>query len=139
MRKTAWIACIVLLLLTLTSCGNSVSEDSDPLDGTSWELFAYRKSKPILGTIFTAAFEDGEIIGTGGCNFYRGTYRINGVDITIADIQLTTKGCLEPEGVMEQELFLVQFLGDAQTYSFEDERLLMVRADGEALTFDPME
>ncbi len=40
---------------------------------------------------------------------------------------------------MEQELFLVQFLGDAQTYSFEDERLLMVRADGEALTFDPME
>jgi heat shock protein HslJ len=47
--------------------------------------------------------------------------------------------CLDPEGVMDQELTFVQFLQDAQTFRFVDEQLQIFTSDSEALTFIPPE
>jgi hypothetical protein len=47
--------------------------------------------------------------------------------------------CLEPEGVMDQELMFVGFLGDAKTFRFGDGGLQIFGSDGEALTFVPQE
>ena len=106
------------------------------LDGTSWELYAFRKSSPIEGTVFTARFEKGQISGSGGCNHFGGSYEVDNNRLTISELYSTEMACLEPEGLMEQEAYLLDFLGSAQTYSIEAGRLFIVRPDGEVLSFD---
>jgi heat shock protein HslJ len=128
-----------ILLLALVACGAVDLDGDDPLDGTSWTLFAYRKTKPISGTTITASFEEGQISGSAGCNTYFGSYKVQGEEITITDMGLTAMACLTPEGVMDQEQTIVGFLGNAQTYKLVDGQLLIYWTNHEALTFDPQE
>ncbi len=112
---------------------------SDPLDGTSWVLFAYRKSKPIPGKTITADFEDGQVHGSAGCNTYSGNYAVSAGNISFENLVITLMACLEPQGIMEQEQMIMQFIRDAQTYQLSGEQLMIFRSDGEALTFVPKE
>ena len=136
--KTIYLLMLIgLLALTLAACSTSASTAQDPLDGTSWVLFAYRKTTPIPGTTLTASFQDGQVRGSAGCNSYSGEYKVDGNKIEIGPIAITEMACMEPEGVMDQELFFVQFLQDGETLQLEGERLIIRRPDGETLTFDP--
>jgi len=133
------IAFVLVMLLLATACNDVKSIGDDPLDGTIWVLFAYRKTLPIPGTIITATFEDGEIHGSAGCNSFGGSYEILGDKITFEDVAITEMACLEPAGVLEQEQVIMKFIWDAYTYRFSEGRLQIFRSDGEALTFDPSE
>lgn len=129
-----------VLILSLIACNETSPTTNDPLDGTSWVLMAYRKSKPIPETTLTATFEAGKIHGSAGCNSYSGPYQIGDGTITIGAIASTEMACLEPAGVMEQEtMFLNEFLRNAQTFRLTDGQLQIFRADGEALTFVPQD
>jgi heat shock protein HslJ len=134
---------IILILLTsvlITVLGACSSTASDPLDGTSWNMYAYRKTKPLPGTSITATFANGKISGDSGCNSYDGRYRVNGDKITISDLFNTLMSCPpKPEGIMEQEQFILETLEDAQTYQLSEGILLIFRTNGEALTFEPQE
>jgi heat shock protein HslJ len=81
---------------------------------------AYGKTRPIPGTTITATFEDGQVRGSAGCNSYFGSYQVNGDKISVGQMGITEMACLEPEGVMDQELMFVGFLGDAKTFRFGD-------------------
>ena len=131
----AVIALASILILPLTACGGGNSASGDPLDGTSWELMAYRKTRPIPGTTITAIFEDGQVSGSAGCNSYSGSYQVSGDAITVGPTAITEMACLEPEGAMEQEMTFMDLLTNAQTFQLTDEQLQIFRADGEALTF----
>jgi heat shock protein HslJ len=131
------VALAGILILSLTACGGANSASADPLDGTSWELMAYRKTRPIPGTTITATFEDGQVSGSAGCNSYSGSYQVNGDKITVGPTAITEMACLEPEGAMEQEMTVMELLTNAQTFQVTDEQLQILRADGEALTFVP--
>ena len=50
MRYVAKAALAGMIILTLAACGGDDQANDDPLDGTSWELIAYRKTRPIPGT-----------------------------------------------------------------------------------------
>jgi heat shock protein HslJ len=139
MRDLILIGLAGLSIVVLTACGGEGPAGSDPLQGTSWTLMAYRKTTPIPGTTLTATFEDGQVHGSAGCNTYRGPYEVDGDKIAVGVLAITEMGCLEPEGVMEQETLFMEFLRDAQSYRLDEERLQIVRADGEALTFVPRE
>lgn len=140
MRPFYTFLLLLISLLIWNACElNKQAVPVDPLDGTSWALYAFRKSSPIEGTKFTARFEAGQISGSGGCNQYGGSYEVEGNQLTINELYSTEMACLEPEGLMEQEAFLLDFLGSAQTYSIEEGRFLIYRPDGEALTFDPIQ
>ena len=139
MKKFNILVLAAMLLITVGGCVGSDTGGSDNLDGTSWTLFAYRKTRPIEGTTITAEFKDGEIRGSAGCNTYHGSYQISGDSIQIGDLALTMMACPEPEGVMEQEQYIMQFLQDAQTLRMSEGRLFLKRADREELTFDPQE
>jgi heat shock protein HslJ len=130
---------LALMLMIVVGCGTSDTSGGDILDGTSWKLFAYRKSRPIEGTTITANFKDGEVRGKAGCNSYTGSYQVDGDRIQIGELALTLMACLEPEGVMEQEQYLMQFLQDAQTLRIAEGRLFLRLSNGEELTFDPQE
>lgn len=140
MRIVAVISLAGIIVLSLAACGGTASTNEDPLDGTSWVLMAYRKTRPIPETTITATFESGQVRGSAGCNTYGGAYRVDGGKITVSEVFLTAMACPEPEGIMEQEQTYVEFLQDASTFRFVDGQLQIFRSDGhEALTFDPQE
>jgi heat shock protein HslJ len=134
-RLIVLTALVGMFLLLMTACGENANKD--PLDGTSWTLFAYRKSKPIEDTTLTIAFEDGQISGSAGCNSYFGSYEIKSDIITISETGWTLMACLDPEGVMEQEQLFMEYLQDAQRFTLNDEQLMIFQSEGEALTFIP--
>ncbi|MBN1259284.1 MAG: META domain-containing protein [Anaerolineae bacterium] len=140
MRAKFWIpVCLLLLILAFSGCnGDSVAND-DPLDGTSWTLIAYRKTRSLPGATITAAFEEGQVHGSAGCNTYSGAYRVNGGTLTIEAVAITEKACLEPEGIMEQETLYVGYLTAAKTFRFVDGQLQIFWSDQEALTFAPQD
>ena len=127
------------LLLALTACAAAGPGSGDTLDGTSWELVSYGETKPIPGTTITAAFEDGEMNGSAGCNTYFGSYQVSGDKIRVGDMAMTEMACLEPEGAMEQELVFAELMRGAQSFRLADGQLEIFGADGEALTFVPRE
>ena len=119
-----------ILFLMLVGCSGT-----DPLDGTSWILTAYQKTQPIDGTTITATFLNGEIKGSAGCNSYFSSYQVKGDEIEMGVIGQTEMACLDPEGVMEQESIIMEFLRDAQEFLLTNGQLQIFRSDGEALTF----
>jgi heat shock protein HslJ len=138
-KYLAVVALAGILILSLAACQGADSAADDPLDGTSWVLMAYRKTRPISGTTITATFEDGQVRGSAGCNSYGGSYQVSGDTITVGAVAITEMACLEPEGVMDQELVFVEFLTDAQTFRLAAGQLQVLRSDGEALTFVPLD
>ena len=52
---------------------------------------------------------------------------------------MTEMACMSPEGVMAQEMAFAEFLGNAQTFQFQEGRLIIYFSDHEALTFVPKE
>ena len=139
MKYMVMVALAGALIVSLMACSGARSASDDPLDGTSWTLMAYRKTRPIPGTTITATFEDGQVHGSAGCNSYGGSYQVSDDTITVGEIAITEMACLEPEGTMEQEVMFVEFIQDAQTFRFADAQLQIFRSDGEALTFVPQD
>ncbi|MBC8504189.1 MAG: META domain-containing protein [Chloroflexi bacterium] len=134
------VAFVLAIAVLLTACkGADGISGYDPLDGTSWVLFAYRKTRPISDSTITAIFEDGQIHGSAGCNSFGGTYSVDGDNISFENIAITLMACLEPAGIMEQEQAIMQFIWGARTYQLSDGQLQIFRLDGEALTFVPSE
>ena len=137
MKKYNLVLVIFVLLaaLLLAFCKKETDTKSDRLEGTSWVLYAYRKSKPIPGTTITANFENGQVRGSDVFNTFSGSYHLEGGKISIDNLAITLMACLEPEGIMEQEQMILEYFGDAQTFQLSDEQLMIFRSDGEALTF----
>ena len=136
-RKSGFLFCLACIaLLTTAGCQSVEVSRTSTLDGSSWELYAYRKTKPIVGTTITANFSDGEIRGTAGCNSYFGSYTTEGARIEFGELGWTAMACLDPPGVMEQETLVMEFFMNAERFELEDGRLYIYRTDGEALTFD---
>ena len=121
-------------MIMLAACGWT---NSDPLNGTTWELYSIGKYSPVDGSITTIRFENGKVSGLGGCNQYGGEYQINGNTIMIDKLYMTEMACMKPEGIMEQELRFLEYLGDAQSFKLTDNLLQIFWSGGESLTFVP--
>ena len=134
-RRTATAGLMLAVVLALAACGVWGSNTGDPLDSTSWILYAYRKTAPVPGTQITARFEEGQVTGSSGCNTYFGAYEVSGSSITIGPVGMTEMACLDPEGAMEQEREYLERLANAQTFRLTDGRLQIFWTDHEALTF----
>ena len=128
---------IAFLLVLLSAC-NVFPAVSSSLDGTSWELYAISKHRPIEGSNITLAFEDGQVSGSSGCNQFGGEYKVNGNQIEFGMLMSTLMACADP-AMMEQETLFLQFLGTAQRFKMVDGQLQIFWSDHEALTFVPAE
>ena len=127
---------LCLSVLASSRCQNNEGKQADPLQGSTWELLAYRETKPIEGTFITAEFQDGQVRGTGGCNTYSGSYQIDGSQIKFEAFGWTAMACLDRDGVMEQETLVMDFFMNAERFELEEDRLYIYRTGGEALTLD---
>lgn len=137
MSKKELYALILCIGLTVAmgACGLLSGSEADPLEGTSWVLNAYDKSKPIPGTRITANFKGGRVHGSAGCNTYQGTYEVDGERLAFSELAWTLMACMEPEGVMEQEQRVMRIMGGVERFEMLDGELVLKRADQETLVF----
>jgi heat shock protein HslJ len=96
------------------------------LIGTEWVLVSLN-GRPLLGgTNITLAFYPGEISGFAGCNGYGGPIEfLENNGIHVVEIASQAEGCIEPEGVLEQESEYFNILWHIEHYEL----------DGDVLTF----
>ncbi|MFC2053758.1 hypothetical protein ACFLV7_05590 [Chloroflexota bacterium] len=66
--KKVVITILAVMFISSTACGGTDLSGNDPLENTPWMLMAYRKTRPIPGTIITTAFKDGNMRVSAGCN-----------------------------------------------------------------------
>ena len=138
MQHPKWSLLISLLVagvLLLSACAGILPGSGDPLGGTSWRLVTLGGSNLIPGTEITLTFEKGQIHGSSGCNTYGGSYEVDGDKITMSDLYMTEMACLDPEGVMDQELEYLELLRDAQAFELDEEGLKIEAASDEVLAF----
>jgi len=115
MKQTMLAQILVTLTLAtaLTACSSSGRTVESPdaqsgaranLDGAEWVLISLNGGGLVTGSNITLAFAEGQAGGFAGCNHYGGPYTATSTGaITISEIAITAQGCLEPEGVMQQE------------------------------------
>jgi heat shock protein HslJ len=123
------------LAALLVGCGPA---DSPSLEGTQWLLVTLAGKPPLEGTEPSAEFAADQISGSTGCNHYFGPYTAKGSVITIGDVARTEIGCVDPEGVMDQEQAFLAALASVASYRLGDERLELMDAAGSViLAFEP--
>jgi len=129
---------LVLLLFAafLSACSMSNLSGNDPLDGTSWELVAIGKHRPIENSNISIAFEGGQASGSSGCNRYGGGYKVEGEKIVFDAMAMTEMACADMN-MMDQELEYMQRLGNAQRFELLEGHLLIYSSDSETLNFVP--
>ncbi len=112
------------------------------LEGTTWSLKFLQDQQDnvvatLAGTTVMAAFADGKVSGSAGCNTYTGTYTLAGDKLTIAGLTVADgakQTCDSPQGIMDQEALylanlagavrLVQTAGVLQLLNADDETSL---------------
>lgn len=126
-------------LLTIQYEGGQLRFEPQPahpgvsLAGTHWRLISFKSvdsAEPAIpSAMITAAFIDGEIMGTAGCNAYKGAFVTEKRSFTIWEIIKGTDPC-PGEGVLAQERRYIQALHSADSFSLEDNILAISFDDG---------
>ena len=133
----------IILAISLVACNGSPNPNlpsgEAALTEATWKLFAIDKGKPIeANNEITLTFSDGQVGGNSGCNSFGGSYQVNGDKIQLSQLASTMMACMQPEGIMDQEQVILQYLNQAETYRFEDGKLVLVISDQQTLTYEPV-
>jgi len=133
-RQPAILAVIfTLLILALAACGAS---GATALRDTAWALESLTGSDVLPGTTITLKFSDDQVSGSAGCNQYGGSYQAGENRLSVGDVFSTEMGCLEPEGILEQEGVYLATLRAAATYQITADRLeIFDEAGAQVLVF----
>lgn len=139
MKKAILYLGAVLILLAIGGCGLISTGAGTDLNGTAWSLESYGGTSVISGTTMTAKFVEGEINGSTGCNMYFGSYQSKGNQLTINDMGWTEMACMDPEGVMDQEMDIMTMLSATVSFEIENETLRLQTEDGDELVFSSID
>ena len=137
-KNPLFILTISLSLLFAVSCSIIPGTGSNQLSGTTWKLISYAGNIPLAGKDMTAAFDTKEIRGSASCNSYFGTYRLKGDQISISGLGWTEMACMDPEGIMEQELTIMKLLSESSSYTIQGDILQITTSAGELLIFQQL-
>ena len=119
-KRVAIVGATLVLAALLVACG-SAEPDQPPgegvaLPGTEWSLTSLNGEALIEGTQITLAFSAASIEGSAGCNTYGGTYTATEDSLRLSDLYWTEMGCMEPEGILEQEMAYLNSLNAVAGY-----------------------
>jgi heat shock protein HslJ len=132
MKKAGSTVVLSILVIMVSACTGSSTTD---LAGTDWVLTAFDGNSPIAGTQLTIEFEDGQVSGNTGCNLFSGSYQVDGDSISFSGLAWTERGCIDPEGVMEQERRYMELLGAAERFELGEDELKIYAGSSGSLTF----
>jgi heat shock protein HslJ len=120
-------------IAVLAACGGS---GATALRDTAWELESLTGNDVLPGTTITLKFSDDQVSGSAGCNQYGGSYQAGENSLSVGDVFSTEMGCLEPEGILEQEGVYLAALRAAATYQITADRLeIFDEAGAQVLVF----
>jgi heat shock protein HslJ len=123
------IAGIGILILTACSAKATIVEE------TVWQLMFINGESPIVGSSITLRFQDGRVQGSSGCNTYGGDYTLeNDGGFLAGPIAVTEMACVDPEGVMDQEVNYLQILQGANMLVRDGDELT-IEGGGDTLVF----
>ncbi len=103
----------------------TLSRIRDELTGVKWQLSGYNNGvggfvSSLITDLVTAEFsEDGSVFGSGGCNRYQASYRVDGVSMSFSPAMSTRMACSDDK-IMEQETRYFALLEVVDTYKFAD-------------------
>ena len=123
------IGAVMALAVLLVGCGTSPTNSSS-LQGARWVLVTLEGKSPLTGTAPSAGFSADQISGSAGCNTYFGTYEVSGSEFSISDLAVTEMWCMEPEGVMDQEMDYLAALSSVATYEINRDTLTLRDTQG---------
>ena len=85
----------------------------------------------IGGTTPTAVFGgDGNAVGSGGCNAFRGRFSVQGSTVKIGPLSSTRKACATPDGIDRQEAGYLTALESARTFQQVGDQLTLLDGKG---------
>lgn len=116
--------------------GDDKYVDKELID-SEWVLQSLAGDPLIEGTNIILAFDETSFTGYGGCNGYGGPYRVN-EDGGISFIEYSSQGegCIEPEGVLDQETNYLQQLMKTKQYQVDGTLLVLGnRGDDQGLIY----
>ena len=137
-RRNVVMIFILALMFSISACGFA-NQESEPSSGmnltdSEWILRLLNGSSLVEGTNITLTFEEDRIGGFAGCNSYGATYAIEGKSsIEIPMIESTLEGCLEPEGILEQESEYLELLMDADVLNVNEDQLEILDVSGNVI------
>lgn len=105
---------------------------SSGLIGPTWvaEDIDQRGAMDMLQSSITFTPE-GDAQGSGGCNSFRGTYKLDGVGLTLGPLAGTRRAC--PEAIMDQEARFHDALGRVRSFRIEQGLLYLLDEQGRAV------
>jgi heat shock protein HslJ len=110
----------------------SAASDANALLG-NWSVSSYYAvtalTSVVGGVELTAKFDESTVTGSGGCNTFRGPYRVTSPSINIGPITSTFKTCTATE-VNHQEQHYLSALQQATTFKVTGPQLILYRSDG---------
>ena len=131
MRAALAISSFVLLASLAAGCGGDSGGDPADIENKPWQLTSATDLTIPDGVVPSAAFTDGNVFGTAGCNTYRASYTLDGDSLEISEPSGTLISC--PPPVDEFERAYLDALGEVATWELDGEELVLSDADGSEL------
>jgi heat shock protein HslJ len=143
-KRIVLAGAVLALAALLAACGTPKTDQpragGAALSGTEWVLTSLSGNVPIEGTQITLRFGDGSLEGSAGCNTYQGSYTATEDSLRLSDLYWTEMGCLEPEGILDQEMAYLTALNTVAGYQVADGRLALYDGtDTQILVYGPRE
>jgi heat shock protein HslJ len=134
MQTRIYLAVFTLLFsLALAGCSSS-RQETISLDGTSWQLAELSGQAPINNSKATIQFEGDTVKGRDSCNYFSGTYSVDGDKLTLHDLATTLMYCGDEANnsgenkVMAQAQAFGQALGQTSYYKVQGDQLRLLDA-----------
>ncbi len=123
--------------------GAAAAPEGVTLEGPTWQLVSVADDAGVVttapeGVEATAAFAEGRVSGSGGCNNYNAAYTLDGDSLTILPGPMTMMACPEPQMTVEQQFMAA--LAATAAYHIAGDELHLLNADGQVVaTFTVLE
>lgn len=102
------------------------------LENTQWNLVSFSETPLIQGSAINLSLAAGQAGGSGGCNSYGGSYKVEGQNISFDQITSTKRACVDAQ-VTEQEQRYFQALETASQFIVEGDQLRITYDDGQGV------
>ena len=118
---------------TTLSFSREVPPEPLALESTAWTLSSVYSgdavTSVISGTEITLLFaDDGSVSGSGGCNWFSGTYTVDGDALALSPLASTKMACADH--VMTQEGVFLDGMGEVASFSIEGTQLTLIDGSG---------
>jgi heat shock protein HslJ len=131
LRAAFAVSSIVLFASLAAGCGGDSNGDPADIENKPWQLTSAIDLTIPDGVVSSAAFTNGNVFGTAGCNTYRAPYTLDGDLLEIGEPSGTLIGC--PPPVDEFERAYLDALGEVATWTLDGEELVLSDSDDNEL------